>query len=100
MGMCATELGLGIAMLLTAGRVGAGLPATVVRAGTAVLFLIAVGALVELRERRPDAGCGCFGELSVTPVGARTIARAALLRSGPGHYRGASAAHGGVRIRG
>ena len=79
MGMCATELGLGIALLLTAGRAGAGLPATVVRAGTAVLFLIAVGALVELRERRPGAGCGCFGELSVTPVGVRTIARAALV---------------------
>jgi hypothetical protein len=79
MGMCATELGLGVALLLTAGRAGAGLPATLVRAGTAVLFLIAVGALVELRERRPGAGCGCFGELSVTPVGVRTIARAALL---------------------
>ena len=79
MGMCATELGLGIALLLTAGRAGAGLAATVVRAGTAVLFLIAVGALVELRERRPGAGCGCFGELSVTPVGVRSIARAALL---------------------
>jgi hypothetical protein len=79
MGMCATEFGLGVALLLTAGRAGAGLPATLVRAGTAVLFLIAVGALVELRERRPDAGCGCFGELSVTPVGVRTIARAALL---------------------
>jgi hypothetical protein len=79
MGMCATEFGLGVALLLTAGRAGAGLPATLVRAGTAVLFLIAVGALVELRERRPSAGCGCFGELSVTPVGVRTITRAALL---------------------
>jgi hypothetical protein len=78
-GMCATEMGLGIALLLTAGRFGAGLPATLVRVGTALLFLIAVGALVELRERRPGAGCGCFGELSVTPVGARTIARSALL---------------------
>jgi hypothetical protein len=45
----------------------------------AVLFLTAVGALVELRERRPDAGCGCFGDLSVTPVGLRTITRSALL---------------------
>jgi hypothetical protein len=79
MGMCATEFGLGIALLLTAGRAGAGLQATLVRAGTAVLFLIAVGALVELRERRPGAGCGCFGELSVAPVGVHTIARAALL---------------------
>ena len=78
-GMFAAEMGLGLALLLTAGRFGARLPATLARVGTALLFLIAVGALVELRERRPDAGCGCFGELSVTPVGARTIARAALL---------------------
>ena len=77
--MCATEMGLGIALLVTAGRFGARVPATFVRVGTALLFLIAVGALVELRERRPGAGCGCFGELSVTPVGNRTIARSALL---------------------
>jgi hypothetical protein len=79
MGMCATELGLGIGLIVTAGRLGAGVPATVVRAGVSLLFLIAVGALVELRERRPDAGCGCFGELSVTPVGNRTIVRSAVL---------------------
>jgi hypothetical protein len=78
-GMCAAEMGLGIALILTAGRFGAGLPATLVRVGTTLLFLIAVGALVELRERRPDAGCGCFGELSVAPVGARTITRSVLL---------------------
>jgi hypothetical protein len=77
--MCATEFALGAGLILTAGRYGAGLPATLVRVGTTLLFLIAVGALVELRERRPGAGCGCFGELSVTPVGARTIARSALL---------------------
>jgi hypothetical protein len=78
-GLCATEMGLGIALILTAGRFGAGLPATLVRAGMTLLFLIAVGALAELRERRPDAGCGCFGDLSVTPVGPRTIARSVLL---------------------
>jgi len=77
--MCATELGLGVALLVTAGPLGTGTPATIVRAGVSVLFLIAVGALVELRERRPDAGCGCFGDLSVTPVGARTIGRSAVL---------------------
>lgn len=77
--MCMSESGLGIALIVTAGPLGAGVPATVVRAGVSVLFLIAVGALVELRERRPDAGCGCFGDLSVTPVGARTIARSVLL---------------------
>jgi hypothetical protein len=79
MAMCATEFGLGIALIVTAGRLGRGLPATVVRTGVSLLFLIAVGALIELRERRPDAGCGCFGDLSVTPVGPRTITRSAVL---------------------
>jgi hypothetical protein len=77
--LCAAEFALGIALILTAGRYGAGLPAALVRVATTLLFLIAVGALVELRERRPGAGCGCFGELSVTPVGARAIARSVLL---------------------
>ena len=70
-GLCAAEFAFGIALVVTAGRRGAGLPAALARVGTALLFLIAVGALVELRERRPGAGCGCFGDLSVTPVGAR-----------------------------
>ena len=78
-GMCAAELAFGVALIVTAGRPGAGLPAALTRVGAALLFLVAVGALVELRERRPGAGCGCFGDLSVTPVGARAIARAALL---------------------
>ena len=78
-GLCAAEFGFGVALIVTAGRLGTGLPAALTRVGTALLFLIAVGALVELRERRPGAGCGCFGDLSVTPVGARAIARAALL---------------------
>src|ERR1700761_5892346 len=79
MAISAAEFGLGIGLVLTAGKAGTGLPATIVRAGVSLLFLIAVGALIELRERRPDAGCGCFGELSVTPVGNRTIARSAVL---------------------
>jgi len=77
--MCASELGLGVGLLLTAGRAGAGPPATAVRLATALLFLTAVGALHELRDRRPGAGCGCFGEFSDTPVGLRTITRSALL---------------------
>jgi hypothetical protein len=77
--MCASELSLGVGLILTAGRAAAGLPATAVRAATALLFLTAVGALHELRTRRPDAGCGCFGDLSDTPVGGRTITRSALL---------------------
>lgn len=77
--MCVTELGLGIALLGTAAHFGAGVLANIVRAGTALFFLIAVGILYEVRQRRPDAGCGCFGDLSDQPIGVRTIGRAALL---------------------
>jgi hypothetical protein len=77
--LCAAELVLGAGLLLTAGRGGAGAPALAVRAATALLFGTAAGALHELRARRPEAGCGCFGELSRTPVSWRVIARAALL---------------------
>jgi hypothetical protein len=80
--MCATEFGLGLALIATAGRIGAGgagLPASIVRAGTALFFLVAAGALNETRQRRPDAGCGCFGEFSDTPIGWRTITRAGVL---------------------
>jgi hypothetical protein len=75
----ASEFALGVGLLLTAGRIGVGAPALAVRAGTAVLFCTAVAALAELRTRRPDVGCGCFGDVSSTPVGWRTITRAALL---------------------
>jgi hypothetical protein len=77
--MCASELALGIGLLVTAGRFGAGTLALAVRVASALLFCTAVGALHELRTRRPDAGCGCFGDLSDTPVSARTITRATLL---------------------
>jgi hypothetical protein len=77
--LCATEFALGAGLLLTAGSAGARGPAVVVRAATFVLFCTAVGALHELRGHRPDAGCGCFGELSRTPVSWRAITRAALL---------------------
>jgi hypothetical protein len=77
--LCATEFALGACLLLTAGGAGARTPALIVRGATAVLFCTAVGALHELRGRRPDAGCGCFGELSNTPVSWRAMARAALL---------------------
>jgi hypothetical protein len=43
------------------------------------LFLTAVGALHVLRGRQPDAGCGCFGDLSDTPVTWRALVRSALL---------------------
>jgi hypothetical protein len=77
--LAASELALGVGLLLTAGRAGAGAPALMIRTGTLLLFCTAVGALHELRIRRPEAGCGCFGELSRTPVTWRVITRAALL---------------------
>lgn len=77
--LCATEFTLGAGLLLTAGSGGAGGPALTVRAATVVLFCTAVGALHELRGHRPDAGCGCFGQLSRTPVSWQAMARAALL---------------------
>jgi len=77
--MCATEFGLGLALIATTGGPGAGLPATAARAGTAMFFLVAIGTLYEVRQRRPGAGCGCFGDFSDTPIGLRTIGRACLL---------------------
>jgi hypothetical protein len=77
--MCAVEMSLGILLILTAGPVGRGLAATAVRAGAVLLMVTAVGALIELRQRKPDVGCGCFGDLSSTPVSLRTIIRSALL---------------------
>jgi hypothetical protein len=73
---------LGLGLIGTAGRVSDAAPhlaATIVRTATALFFLIAVGTLNELRQRRPGVGCGCFGELSDTPIGLRTIARSGVL---------------------
>jgi len=77
--MCTVEFGLGAGLIATVGRYAAGWPASAVRLGAGVLFLVATAALLELRDVRPDAGCGCFGKLSVTPVSTRTIVRAAVL---------------------
>ncbi|MDQ2876760.1 MAG: methylamine utilization protein MauD [Actinomycetota bacterium] len=79
MAMCALELGLGIGLIVTAGQIGRGAPATCVRLGTGLLFLVAACSLLELRAARPDVGCGCFGDFSHTPVNWRTLTRAALL---------------------
>jgi hypothetical protein len=78
-GMCVAEFGLGLALLATAGPAFGSVAATLTRAGTALFFLIAMGTLYEVRLHRPEAGCGCFGEFSETPVGLRTIGRAGLL---------------------
>jgi hypothetical protein len=79
MAMCAIELGLGIGLILTSGQGGRGDPARLARLGTSLLFVVATCALIELRNVRPDVGCGCFGEFSTTPVTGRTVARSALL---------------------
>jgi hypothetical protein len=74
-----TEFGLGLGLVATGGQAGTDLPAASVRTATAIFFLIAVGALQEARQRRPEVGCGCFGELSETPIGRRTVVRSGLL---------------------
>jgi methylamine utilization protein MauE len=78
----AGEFALGIGLVATAGRFGTGPPAVVVRSATALLFAMAVAALHELRGRHPDAGCGCFGDLSHTPVSWQAVVRSALLCGG------------------
>jgi hypothetical protein len=85
--MCAFEMGLGLALLVTELPAGtrAGIPlfapraATGARIAAAAFFLVAAAALVELRGRRPDLGCGCFGDFSTQPAGWRSLARAVLL---------------------
>lgn len=84
--VCAGELTLATALLVTASaaaRYGTGAldgaAADGARIATAAFFLVTMCALIELRGCRPDVGCGCFGDLSTRPVGARSIARSALL---------------------
>jgi hypothetical protein len=91
--MSAVELGLGIGLIATAGAFGLGAPAACVRLGTALLFVVAVCALLELRTVRPEVGCGCFGELSTSPVDWRTLTRPALLALAALGTLGLSAVH-------
>jgi hypothetical protein len=77
--VCGTELGLAAGLLITADRAGLNGPAEAVRLATALFFVVALFGLVELREHRPDLGCGCFGDLSARPVSVRSIARAGVL---------------------
>ncbi|WP_061296382.1 MauE/DoxX family redox-associated membrane protein [Herbidospora cretacea] len=46
---------------------------------TVAFFTVATYVLWDLRRRRPDAGCGCFGDVSATPVGLRSISRTVVL---------------------
>ncbi|GAB2480570.1 hypothetical protein GCM10026982_00390 [Nocardiopsis aegyptia] len=68
------ELALAVGLLVLTGPWG-----TAARLGTAALFAGSVAVLVLVRRRDPEAGCGCFGGLSRTPIGWRTLARAGLL---------------------
>jgi hypothetical protein len=77
--MCAIECGLGLGLIVTAGRIGHGTPADCIRLGAGLMFMVATSALLELRTARPDVGCGCFGDFSTAPVSGRTLARSALL---------------------
>jgi len=77
--LCAVEATLGFGLLVTAGRFGRHAPADGIRLGSCLLFVVATCALLELRQSRPDVGCGCFGDFSTAPVSARTLARSALL---------------------
>lgn len=45
------------------------------RLAAGITFATGTFVLIELRNRHPDAGCGCFGTLSRTPVGIRALAR-------------------------
>ena len=87
---CLTEFGLGVGLILTVGQEWHGMPAELVRLGTGLLFLVATCALIEIRNQRPDMGCGCFGEFSRAPITGRTVARSSLL---------ASAAVGTIKLR-
>lgn len=82
----------GVEALLAAGLLL--LPGTagdVVRVAAAVWFAGAALSLLRLRRNYPGQGCGCFGGVSTTPVGWRTITRAVL-------FAGAAAAAVGADV--
>ncbi|MFB9963745.1 MauE/DoxX family redox-associated membrane protein [Sinosporangium siamense] len=49
------------------------------RWATIAFFAMSTYVLWELRRRRPDVGCGCFGDVSATPVERRSLARTTVL---------------------
>lgn len=78
MALCATELVLALGLIGTVGQMGQHGWADGIRLAAAFFFLAATAALVELREFRPDLGCGCFGDLSSKPPGLRSVGRTGL----------------------
>jgi hypothetical protein len=77
--LCFTEMSLGVSLLLTEGPAAGHGRANAARLAAGVFFLVGMCVLVELREHRPDLGCGCFGDLSDRPPGARSVIRAGML---------------------
>jgi len=80
--LCCVEAGLGLGLIITAGNTNTesgSATATIARLGAGLLFLVATSTLIELRNVRPDVGCGCFADFSTAPVSGRTIARSAFL---------------------
>ncbi|MFI6818820.1 MauE/DoxX family redox-associated membrane protein [Nonomuraea sp. NPDC050328] len=71
LGCAAGELVLAAGLLLTS--------SPIFRWMTVTFFALSTYVLLELRRKRPDAGCGCFGEVSSAPVGLRSIGRTVLL---------------------
>ncbi|MFG1998052.1 MauE/DoxX family redox-associated membrane protein [Spirillospora sp. NPDC048911] len=89
------NVGLG----LTEGVLGLGLLVSShfsVRLATTVTFAAATWVVGELRVRRPDAGCGCFGGLSAKRVGRRSVIRAVLFTAAAVAAFGAP--HAGVDV--
>src|SRR5690606_39829559 len=68
----AVEAGLAAGLVFCPGGAAYG-----VRGATAVLFAVGLVALVRLRQRAPEIGCGCFGGLSTEPIGGRALNRSA-----------------------
>ncbi|GAA5057413.1 hypothetical protein HNP84_000486 [Thermocatellispora tengchongensis] len=64
-------------LLLALGLIFTELP--IFRWATIAFFSMATYVLLELRRRRPDVGCGCFGEVSARPIGLRSIGRTIAL---------------------
>lgn len=71
-----------VGLALAEGVLGIGLLLTThvsVRVATVIGMAGATWVVGELRTQRPDRGCGCFGALSTSRVGVRSLVRSALV---------------------